>query len=116
MLGEHLRAQADAEERPLLPQRHFDPVDLARDIVVTVVGAHRTAEDHGAGMGVERFGKGIAEARPADVEGMAERSQGIADPARCRVLLMQHDQHRTQRRSALPGKGTTSLICAIRRP
>ena len=95
MLGEHLRAEADAEERPLLPQRHFDPVDLARDIIVAVIGAHRAAEDHRAGMGIQRFRQRIAEARPANVERMAERTQGVADAARRRVLLMQHDQHRT---------------------
>ncbi len=48
--GKHLRAEADAEERPLLAQRDFDPVDLAADIIVGIVGAHRTAEDDRAGM------------------------------------------------------------------
>jgi hypothetical protein len=39
---------------------------------------------------------------------MAERAQGIADPAGCRVLLMQDDQHRSQRlraRLAPSGEG-----------
>jgi len=31
---EHLRAQANAQKRALLPQRNLDPVDLAADMVV----------------------------------------------------------------------------------
>ena len=46
--GKHLRAEADAEERRLLLQRHADPVDLGANEVVLVVGAHRPAEDDDA--------------------------------------------------------------------
>ena len=47
---QHLRAQADAEKRLVLLQRHRDPVDLAADELFLIVGAHRTAEDDRAGM------------------------------------------------------------------
>ncbi|GCC43755.1 hypothetical protein chiPu_0027705 [Chiloscyllium punctatum] len=91
---QHLRTEADAEERTLLAQRNGNPVDLAPDIVVGIVGAHRAAADHRAGMHLERVGQRIAEARTADVEGVAQRTQRVADPAGSRGLLMQHDQHR----------------------
>jgi hypothetical protein len=45
-------------------------------------------------MPVQRFRQGIAEPRTADIEGEAERAQGIADPSRRRRLLMQDDQNR----------------------
>ena len=113
MFGKHLRAEADAEKRPLLAQGNFDPVDLAADIIVGIVGAHRAAEDHRAGMLVQRFRQGIAKPRTADVEGVAERPQRIADPARSRGLLMQNDQDRqrgarqAQPCGRRPGKGRT---------
>ena len=44
----------------------------------------------------ERFRQGIAEPRPPDIEGMAERAQRVADPARRRGLLVQNDQNRQQ--------------------
>src|SRR6185437_17115593 len=53
--GEHLRAQANAQKGALLAQRNLDPVDLAADIVVRVVGTHRTAKDDGAGVVIERL-------------------------------------------------------------
>src|SRR5581483_2779410 len=81
LLREHLRAQANAEQRPLLAQRNFDPVDFAPDVIIRIIGAHRTAEDDGAGMLVECIWERIAEARTADVEAMAERAQRVADAA-----------------------------------
>ena len=111
LFGEHLRAQADAEKRPLLAQGNLDPVDLAADIIVGIVGAHRAAENDRAGMLIQRFRQGIAEPRTPDVEGMAERAQRIADPARGRGLLVEDDQNRQQGRRAgaasvlWPGKG-----------
>ena len=114
LFGEHLRAQADAEKRPLLAQGNFDPVDLPADIFIGVVGAHRAAEDHRAGMQIQRLRQGIAEPRAADVEGMAQRAQRVADPARRRGLLVQDDQNRQQRgagrrkpAAVRPGKGRT---------
>ena len=63
----------------LLPQRHADEVDLGLDEVVGVVGALRAAEDHGAGMLGHRGGQRVAEARAADVEGVAAIPEGVAD-------------------------------------
>src|SRR5438132_9677311 len=73
LFGKHLRAQADAEKRPLLTQGNFDPVDFAADIVVGVIGAHRAAEDDRAGMQLQRFRQRVAEPWASDVEGVAER-------------------------------------------
>ena len=102
LFGKHLRAQADAEERPLLTQGNLDPVDLAAHIVVGIIGAHRAAEDHRAGVLLQRVRQGIAEPRTADVEGMAERPQRVADPSRRRRLLVKNDQNRQQGRR--PGR------------
>ena len=63
-------------------------------IVVGVVGAHRAAEDDGAGMAGERLRQRIAEARPADIERIAPRLQAKADPPRRRMFLVQDDQDR----------------------
>ena len=98
LFGKHLRAQADTQKRSLLTQGNFDPVDLATDIIVGIVDAHRTAKDDRAGMPVQRFRQGIAEPRTPDVEGVAERPQRIADPSRRRGLLMENDQNRQEGR------------------
>src|SRR5581483_2963708 len=37
LLRQHLGAETDAEKRPLLPERDFDPVDLTANIVVGIV-------------------------------------------------------------------------------
>jgi hypothetical protein len=92
--GEHLRAEANAEEWPLLAQGNLDPVDLAADVLVRIVGAHRPTEEHGAGMIIQRPRQRIAETRTADVETVAERAQRIADAARRGRLLMQDDEDR----------------------
>src|ERR1700722_4255055 len=42
----HLRAEADAEKRLVLAQRHADPIDFPANEIILVVGAHRTAEDN----------------------------------------------------------------------
>src|SRR5215210_243787 len=68
MLGQHLRAEADAEIRLLLLQRHPDPFDLALDDLVVVVGALRAAENDRASVFFERLGQIIAESRPPHVE------------------------------------------------
>ena len=119
---EHLRAEADAEERPLLAQGHVDPVDLAADVVVGIVGAHRPAEEHGAGMLVQRLRQRIAETRTADVEPVPERAQRIADAAGRRRLLMQDDQDRKQgvvsgstAHVLRPGKGRTFSLVLVGR-
>ena len=101
LLGQHLGAQANAQKRPLLAQGNFDPVDFAANIVVGIVGAHRAAENDRAGMLIERLRQRVAEPRAPDIEGVTERPQRIADPARCRRLLVENDQ---DRRQAAPGR------------
>ena len=64
---------------------------------------------------IQRFRQGIAEPRTPDVQGVTERPQRIADPARRRGFLVQDDQHRQQgarceaqqRQRLRPGKGRT---------
>lgn len=74
------------------PQRYFQPVGLAADELVVVIGAHRAAEHHRAGVVVQCFGQGVAKRRPADVEIETFFQQHMADTSRARTLLMQHDQ------------------------
>ena len=86
MLRQHLSPEAKPEKRLLLAQGHADPVDLLLDEVLGIVGAHRAAENHGARMLGRRFGKGIAEAGPSDVERVSALAQEAADPTRRRML------------------------------
>ena len=90
---QHLRAEADAEERLFLAQRHVEPVGLAGDEGIGVVGAHRPAEDDGTGVAFQRLGQQLAEARPADVEGKAPAHQLLPDAAGRRGFLMQDDEN-----------------------
>ena len=96
MARHHLRAEADAEIRLLVAQRHADPVDLAVDEVLVVVGALRSAENRSAGMIVHRLRQRIAETRAADVERIAELGQRLADPAGRGMLLVQDEEDRLQ--------------------
>ena len=91
MVGEHLRAEADAQERLLLLQRDADPFGLAADELVLVVGAHRPAEDDRAAVVRQRLGQRIAVARLADIESVAVAAEPLADVAWIGLLLMQHD-------------------------
>jgi hypothetical protein len=68
LFGEHLRPQAYAQKRPLLAQGDFDPVDFAVHVVVGVVGAHRAAKDHRAGVQIQRFRQRVAKPRATDVQ------------------------------------------------
>ena len=90
----HLRAEADAEERLLLLERHRDPVDFAADEIVLVVGAHRAAEDHDAGVIGQRRRQRVVETRTAHVERMAELLERAADAAGRGMFLVQDDQDR----------------------
>src|SRR3954470_6601297 len=65
---QHLRAEANAQQWPLLPKRHGDPVDLAANEVIGIVGAHRAAENDGAGVPLQRFRQAIAKARTLYVQ------------------------------------------------
>jgi hypothetical protein len=92
--GAHLGAEADAEERLVFLERDRDPVDLAADEIVGVVGAHRTAENDGGGMILKRRRQRIAEPGPAHVELKSELPECVADPPGRRVLLVQNNQNR----------------------
>src|SRR5258707_7939054 len=59
MIGEHLRAETDAEERLLLLQCDPDPLRLEANELVLFVGAHGTAENDGAAVGLQRLVPGI---------------------------------------------------------
>ena len=87
-----LRAEADPEEGLLFRERHSEPIDLAADEVFPVVGAHRAAEQHGAGVVRHRLGQRLAQARAANVERVAAAFQRLADAAGRRMLLVQDDQ------------------------
>ena len=60
---------------------------------VGIVGAHRSAEDHRAGVTVQRLGQGVAQGRPADVEVEAAGDEDLADSAGARRFLMQDRQY-----------------------
>ncbi|MBB3966901.1 hypothetical protein GGQ67_004594 [Rhizobium metallidurans] len=94
MAHQHLRAETDAEQRLLLLQRHVQPADLGLDEIVGIVGAHRAAEDDGAGMVGKRGRQCLPENRAADVKRIALFGEQLADTAGAGALLMQHDQHR----------------------
>ena len=91
---EHLGAEADAEKRLVLLKRHADPIDLAPDVIVLVIGAHRAAENDGAGMFRHGRRQGIVEARAAHIEPVAKVAQRIADAAGGGMFLVQDDQDR----------------------
>src|SRR5262249_13641979 len=79
---QHLRAEADAEEWLLFLQRHLDPVDLAADEGVAIIGALWPAEHDGARVVRERFGQRIVEPRPANVERITARLECMPETAR----------------------------------
>ena len=58
MVRQHLRAEADAEKRLFLLERHREPIDLAADEIVGIVRAHGAAENDGAGMAAMVSGSG----------------------------------------------------------
>src|SRR5262249_4491040 len=93
MARQDLRAEADAEEWLLLAPRPPEPLDLAPDELLLVVGAHRPAEDDGARMVRERLRQRVAEARPPDVERVAATPEDLRHPAWCRMFLMQDEQN-----------------------
>ena len=69
LLGEHLRAQANSQKRPLLPQRHAIQSISRRTIIVGIVGAHRAAENHCAGMVDPAFPAADRRSAAPDIEG-----------------------------------------------
>jgi hypothetical protein len=93
MPGQHLRAQADAEEGFFFLQRNFDPIDFAPDPIVLVVCAHRAAEDHGADVAIEGLRQRVAKRRPADVEFVSVGAQKTTKSSRRRIILVQDDEN-----------------------
>ena len=81
MADQHLRPEADPEIGLVLSQRNRMPVDLVAHEVVFVIGAHRAAENHRAGMFGECFGQRIAKRVAADVQFEAGALQHLPDTA-----------------------------------
>ena len=79
-------------------QRHADPVDLALDDLVVVVGALRPAENDRAAVPFERLGQLVAEPRPAHVERDVAVSKLDRDTAGGGKLPVQNDQDRRAHR------------------
>ena len=98
MPRDHLPAEAHAEKRRVLLQRHADEVDLLAHPVVGIVDAHRPAEDHRARVAGKRFRQRIAVAGAAHVEFEAHRVEQAPDARRAGMLLMQDDQNAPARR------------------
>src|SRR5688572_24026710 len=92
ILRQHLRAEADAEERLVLLQRDADPLDLAADERIAVVGALRAAEDDGAAVMLERLRQWIVETASAHIQRVTVALEPLADMARVGMALMQYDQ------------------------
>src|SRR5262249_8151095 len=100
MLRAHLRAEANAEKRRVVAQRHADPVGLAADEFITVIGAHRTAENHGGGMVRHGFRQDIPKARPPYGARIPQQLQSKPDAAWGRMFLVQDDQDGKMHESA----------------
>ncbi len=96
MLGEHLCAKADAEERPFLAQGHRHPVDLCPQMRLGVVGAGRATEDDGPAMPFQRRRQTVSQNGSADVETNAGRVQNLSDTTRRGGFLMQYDKDRAR--------------------
>src|SRR5471032_2762724 len=96
MLRHHLRAETYSQIRLVVAQRHADPVDLAANEILAVVGALRAAENHGAGMLVHGLRQRIVETRPPDVERIAELRQRLPDAAGRRMFLVENEKDRLQ--------------------
>jgi hypothetical protein len=90
---EHLRAEADAEQRLVFLQRRFYPSNLASDPRVPVVDAHRSAENDHADVVMKRWGQRVAKSRAPDVKLIPVRPQEPAEPASRRMFLVQDNQN-----------------------
>ena len=91
---EHLRAEADAEERLIFLQRLGGPIDLAADEAIFVIGAHRPAEKDGGGVVAHGLRQRVAKARAAHVQPVAQPLQRVAHPSGRGMFLMQDNQYR----------------------
>src|SRR5262249_49404648 len=97
MARQHLGAEADAEKRLCLLQRHRDPVGLATHELVCIVGAGWATEDDGAGVLRKRFRQRIAKAWMADVKRMAALLQRMANATGRGIVAVQDGQNRLER-------------------
>ena len=90
---EHLRTEADAEQRLLLAQRHAHPLDLTADEGIFVVGAVRAAEHDSAGVLFQRRGQRVVEARPTNIERIAHSREEVPHPTGRRMFLMENNEN-----------------------
>src|SRR5262245_62288752 len=70
MMRQHLGAEADAEKRLLLPERHGEPIDLAPDGIGGVVRDHGADESDGGGMEGHGLWRGIDDAAATPLGGL----------------------------------------------
>ena len=101
--GEHLRAQANSQKRPLLPSgtaiQSISRRTKSSGSLALIGPPKMTAPAWPSSVS----GKRIAKARTPDIQPVSERPQRIADAARRRGFLVQDDQHRQQRLAATGG-------------
>ena len=93
VMRQHLRPEADAEKRLVLPQRNCEPVDFPADEIIFVIRAHGAAENDGTGMLPERVRQGIAEARAPHIQCIATLTQRMAYSTWSGGFLMHHDEN-----------------------
>ena len=103
MFGQHLRAKTDAEKGLVFLQRHLQPVDFGFDVVMRIVSAHRSAEDDGARVFLQRLRQVVAERRAPYIQTIPFFHQHLADAAGRGTFLMQDDEQRWLF-SLLPGR------------
>src|SRR6185436_14487563 len=92
---QQLGAEAEAEEGHARLDHLGDPLELALDAGerAAVVGRHRSAEDHHAGIVRHVFGQVAAEIGAEAMELVAARLEQGADPAGPRMLLVHDDRN-----------------------
>ena len=95
LVGQHLRAQTQAQKRLAGLQHLADPRGFLAQPVMIVIGPHRPAENHGTGMFVERVGQGLSQRRAADIQRVAALDQQTPDATGGRMGLMQNNDNRT---------------------
>jgi hypothetical protein len=96
--GEHLRAETDAKERCARLVHAGDPVELLADKgEMFVVGAHRSIEDHHAGV-IGGFGQRFAGPRTAFLDAPALCFQRLGHLARARVPVVDDAENALDRR------------------
>jgi hypothetical protein len=79
--GKHLSAKANAKKWLLLLERNPDPIYLAPQPGIFIIGAHGPAKNHGANMLIQRFRERITKPRPPHIERIALRQQKTTESA-----------------------------------